>query len=221
MMRTAIVVAMLALGLAACGGEEAEEQADYVTDPERLAPQPAPAPTPRSVAEQAEEPADDPAPDALTPDGWENLRIGMTREEIEAAYGSDANPSAVGGPEPDKCDEFYAEDAPEGLLLMLTDNRLSRITVTSDADVKTDKGIGVGANADAVKTAYGDNAIVTPHKYVEAPAEYITVWNTDRSGESFVQDESARGLRYVIGRDGTVESIHAGGPAIQLVEGCL
>ncbi len=221
MLRT-ILLFTAAVGLAACGGET-EEQADYVTDAERIAPEPAPAPDLPASAESSvnELPANDEAPDRLAAGGWENLRIGMTREEIIAAYGPDADPDAVGGPEPEVCDEFRPENAPDGMRVMLTDGRLARITIGRDAKVKTGEGLGLGAAADEVKAAYGDAAEVTPHKYVEAPAAYITVWETDRSGEPYVSDESARGLRYVIGQDGRVDQIHAGGPAIQLVEGCL
>lgn len=222
MIRTILFAAMLA-ALAGCGGDTGEQD-DYVTDAERFAPQPAPAPTPRSMAEQAKEAADNPAPsssDALTADGWKGLRIGMTREEITAAYGPDANPDAVGGPEPESCDEYRPENAPDGFLIMLVNEKLARIKLMRDADVKTDAGIGLGDDADAVKAAYDGAAIVTPHKYVEAPAGYITVWETGQTGPDYVQDEGARGIRYVIGSDGAVESIHAGGPAIQYVEGCL
>lgn len=221
MIRTAFFAAMLA-ALAGCGGDR-DQQDDYVIDAERLAPQPAPAPTPRSIAEQAEEAANDPAAssDTLTADGWKGLRIGMTREEITEAYGPDANPDAVGGQDPESCDEYRPENAPDGFLLMLVNEKLARIKLIRDASVNTDAGIGLGDDADAVKDAYGGGAIVTPHKYVEAPAEYITVWETGQTGPDYVQDEAARGIRYVIGSDGAVESIHAGGPAIQYVEGCL
>ena len=37
----------------------------------------------------------------------------------------------------------------------------------------------------------------------------------------YVSDEAARGITYEIGTDGKVQSIFAGGPAIQYVEGCL
>ncbi|WP_428407418.1 hypothetical protein [Hyphococcus sp.] len=205
-----VLLAALAAGIASCGGEDAETPADEVTDAEKLAPQ-------APKAEVAAEPA---TSGALTAEGWENLRIGMTKDEIAAAYGADANPNAVGGPEPDVCDEFHPENAPDGMRVMLTDGRLARITIGRDAKVKTGEGLGLGASAREVKDAYGDAAEIMPHKYAAAPAEYITVWDKDRP-ESYITDDSARGLRYVVGKDGTVEQIHAGGPAIQLVEGCL
>lgn len=211
-MRKILLSAVAVVALAGCGGEEMQQE--HVTDAEELAAQPAPAADPAPEPEEA-------ASDALTADGWEKLRIGMTKDEIVAAYGPDANPDAVGGPEPEVCDEFRPEQAPAGMRVMLTDGRLARITIGRDAAVKTGEGLGLGASAEAVKTAYGDRAEVTPHKYVDAPAEYVTVWTTGQTGPDYVQDESARGLRYVIGQDGKAQQIHAGGPAIQLVEGCL
>ncbi|MBB5659570.1 hypothetical protein [Brevundimonas halotolerans] len=156
----------------------------------------------------------------LTGEGWESLRIGMTRAEIVEALGEDANPNAVGGPDPESCDQFRPERAPESMLLMVQSDRLTRISLTDPSEIMTDKGLRVGDTAERVKAAYGDRAIVTPHKYQDAPAEYVTVW-TRAGGEGYVEDENARGIVYEIGSDGTVMAIHAGGPSIQYVEGCL
>ncbi|MBU2168696.1 MAG: hypothetical protein KKF88_12775 [Alphaproteobacteria bacterium] len=156
----------------------------------------------------------------LTGEGWESLRIGMTRAEIVEALGEDANPNAVGGPDPESCDQFRPERAPESMLLMVQNDRLTRISLTDPSDIMTDKGLRVGDTAERIKAAYGDQAIVTPHKYQDAPAEYVTVWSRG-GGEGYIEDEAARGIVYEIGSDGTVMAIHAGGPAIQYVEGCL
>ncbi len=166
----------------------------------------------------------DPAPAAatgpnLTGEGWESLRIGMTRAEIVEALGEDANPDAVGGPDPESCDQFRPERAPDGMLLMVQSDRLTRISLSDESDITTDKGLRVGDTAERVKAAYGDQARVTPHKYQSAPAEYVTVWSRG-GGEGYIEDESARGIVYEIGSDGTVMAIHAGGPSIQYVEGC-
>ncbi|HAV49492.1 MULTISPECIES: hypothetical protein [unclassified Brevundimonas] len=155
----------------------------------------------------------------LTGEGWESLRIGMTRAEIVEALGEDANPNAVGGPDPESCDQFRPERAPESMLLMVQSDRLTRISLTDPSEIMTDKGLRVGDTAERVKAAYGDQAIVTPHKYQDAPAEYVTVW-TRSGGEGYIEDENARGIVYEIGSDGTVMAIHAGGPSIQYIEGC-
>jgi hypothetical protein len=143
----------------------------------------------------------------------------MTRADLVAAIGDDATPNSVGGAEPELCDQFHPARAPEGMIVMLRNNVLSRITLTDDADLDTARGFGPGDSAAAVKAAYGASAIVEPHKYSAAPAEYITVWESG-GGAGYIDDPSARGVRYEIGDDGNVQAVHAGDDTIQLVEGC-
>lgn len=153
--------------------------------------------------------------DALTPDGWRGLVIGMTRAQVIAAAGDDANPGLVGGADPEQCDQFRPARAPEGMLVMIERDTLTRITVSRDAAVRTDRGFGVGDSAAAILRAYGDAARSTPHAYVDAPAAYITVWTTEPGGA-----RPARGIVYEIGADGLVSHVHAGGRSITYVEGC-
>lgn len=181
-------------------------------------------PTTESPAEseaeaEMEAPAEEPQGLALTAEGWGPLRIGMTRAEVEAALGPDANPEAVGGPDPEACDEFRPEQAPEGLLVMIENGVLTRISAVRDSELNTNQGYGIGDPADGIKAAYGDDARVEPHKYVAAPAEYITVWATEEA-DGYVQNPEARGVVYEIGEEGTVTAIRGGGPSIQYVEGC-
>lgn len=193
--------------LAACqpaGTPESEQVA-----PESSDARPAPS-EPRAPAPAAPDSAGH-----LTGDGWGPLRIGMTRDEVVAALGEDANPDAVGGPDPEKCDEFRPERAPAGMIVMILEGRLARISLVGGSSVTTAEGLGVGDEAAAVRAEYGDAAIVAPHHYVPDPAQYITV----RMAGSTSAD--ARGIRYEIGRDGRVTHVHAGGPAIEYVEGCL
>jgi hypothetical protein len=157
--------------------------------------------------------------DGLTAQGWGPLRIGMSRTEIETALGSDANPGAVGGPDPESCDIFRPARAPEGLKVMVERGVLTSIWLDRGSALKTDRGFGVGDEAAAVKAAYGASAQVTPHKYSAAPAEYVTVWS-EAGGPGYVQDATARGISYHVGTDGRVEHVAAGGPSIQYVEGC-
>src|SRR5690606_21322165 len=116
--------------------------------------------------------ADPDASDALSVDtpltahGWGPLRIGMTRAEVVAAAGEDANPDAVGGPDPERCDEFRPNGAPAGLLAMIENGRLSRVSIGSGSEVRTDEGIGIGDPASAVKEAYRGSATSTPHAYL-------------------------------------------------------
>ncbi|MFC0632675.1 hypothetical protein [Brevundimonas balnearis] len=196
MIRPLLILSVAALA-AACGQAEPPAQPEAPAAPE------APAPVDAN---------------ALRPEGWGPLRIGMTRTEVEAALGPDANPDAVGGPDPQSCDEFRPERAPAGMLVMIENGVLTRISVT-EPDLETADGFGVGATATEVKAALGDRARAEPHKYVEAPAEYVFAWAEPRT-EPYVQDPNARGVVYEVGAEGTVTAVRVGGPSIQYVEGC-
>jgi hypothetical protein len=204
MIRSIAAVAAVAL-LAACQQPQTEAPA-----PAEPAPAPAPAPTPPVVQ---------PSATVITSEGWGPLRIGMSRADVVTALGEDANPNAVGGPDPQSCDEFRPARAPESVLVMIENGVLTRISLIRPSDIKSDRGFGVGDTAASVKTAYGAAATAEPHKYEAAPAEYIMAWS--RGGSTgYVQDSNARGLVYEVGGDGNVKAIRAGGPSIQYVEGC-
>ncbi len=161
-----------------------------------------------------------PSADTLTAEGWGPLRIGMTLDEVVAAAGPDSDPEAIGGPEPEYCDQFRPEQAPEGLLVMIEQGVLTSISVFEPSTLRTDRGFGIGSTAAEIKAAYGNLATVEPHRYVGPPAEYITVWNGGRPGEPYVQDPNARGISYETDENGVVTLIKVGGPSIQYVEGC-
>ncbi|PAP77950.1 hypothetical protein [Rubrivirga marina] len=200
-MRAALCVLAL-VALAACG--PGDESAAPVTEAG-----PAPADTARA-------PAPPPATDTtLTADGWGPLTVGMTRAELVEAVGDAPPDVATGLADTGSCEEFHPVRAPEGLLVMLEDGVLTRVSASGESEVTTPEGLGLGDAAADVEAAHGDDAVVTPHKYVEAPAAYVTVW---RSGDG---GEAVRGIRYEIGADATVERIHGGGPSIEYVEGCL
>ena len=203
MIRIAVVSAATLGLLSACG-----------------APEPADAPAADASSNVSAPPAAD--PNALTAEGFGPLRIGMTRAEVEAALGPDSDPEAVGGVEPEACDQWRPERAAEGVLVMIEDGVLTRISVSAPATLRTDRGFGVGDAAQAVKTAYGFQAIAQPHKYAPAPAEDIFVWTVGApaDADTYVEDPAARGVRYEIDGEGEVASIHLGGPSIQYVEGC-
>jgi hypothetical protein len=212
------LVPALALLIAACGSE-ADRAAPAA--PETAAPAPAAVPPAANEGGMATEPAPSPAGPVLTAEGYGPLRIGMTIAEVNAALGPDSDPDAVGGPEPESCDQFRPARAPEGLLVMVEDGRLTRITIYGEAPVATDRGLRVGATAAQVRAAYGAALRAEPHEYQEPPAEYLTVWTRGAPAADGTIDAAARGLRYEVASDGRVAAIHGGGPSIQYVEGCL
>ncbi len=198
MIRLAALSSAAVLALAACN-----------------APAPAEPAEPAVPVSTADPVAPTPTGDTLTAQGFGPLRIGMTRAEVEAALGPDANLDAVGGPDPASCDQFRPSRAPEGLLVMVESGVLTSIRISRNSVVETDRGLNVGDPAAEVKRVNGPAAEVTPHKYVGPPAEYVTVWSSADH-----QSAAARGLRYEIGLDGRVQSITGGGPSILYVEGC-
>ena len=198
-----------ALALAGCGGAESGGRENAAAPAERVS---APAPARAAAA---------PAPLVLTAEGFGPLRIGMSRAEVVEALGEDSEPDSVGGPEPERCDEFRPARAPEGLLVMIEDERLTSIALVDEAKVLTDRGLGLGATAASVRSAYGQALRAGPHKYEGAPAEYLTAWTMNApKGDEYSNDPAARGIRYEIGGKGRVQAIHAGGPSLQYVEGC-
>lgn len=203
MIRHLTVVAAAALTLAACNAPE-------------------PAPAPETAPPPATEPAPQPAPvpaNVLTSEGLGAARIGMGVAELTAAWGADSQPNAVGSADPQACDVYHPSGAPEGVQVMIQNGVLTRITLMRDATIKTDRGFGLGDTAAAIKAAYGGAIVAQPHKYSAAPAEDLFAWSRGGSTQ-YVQDPTARGIRYEINTDGAVGLIHAGDPSIQLVESC-
>jgi hypothetical protein len=199
-----------ALLAAGCNGAGSGGQRNSAASAD-VAAAPAPAPATRKAAAAA----------VLTAEGFGALRIGMSRSDLVKALGEDGNPQAVGGPDPERCEEFRPARAPEGLLVMVEDGRLTRISLVEGAQVTTDRGLKVGDAAAAVRSAYGEALRAGPHKYEVAPAEYLTVWTKGGPrGAEYVESDAARGMSYEIGGKGAVRAIHAGGPSIQYVEGC-
>ena len=147
----------------------------------------------------------------LTARGYGPLVPGMTRAAVERAMGRDTQPHADGGPEPEKCDEFIPARAPGGMRVLLEEGRLGRVSVARRG-VATDRGIRVGDPVARVRAAYrGARLRDAPHTYADAPARYLTWWAVPKT----------RGIRYEIDAKGRVSAIHAGGAAIEYVEGCL
>ncbi len=197
MIRNAVLSSVALLALAACDAPESAKAPD------------AAAPAVMGDAASA---------NVLTPLGYGPLKIGMTQAEADAAVGPP--PANAAEAEPSECRYYHPPRAPEGLLVMVEKGVLTRLTAIKGSTVKTEDGVGVGADGEQLKARYGA-ATVTPHKYQGAPSAYVTLWpGRPQLQGAYVTDPTARGLVFEIGDDGKVAFIHAGGPSIQNVEGC-
>ena len=95
-----------------------------------------------------------------------------------------------------------------GVYAIVEQGQVRRISAGELSDVRLVEGIGVGATeVDVLKAFPGFRA--TPHKYVPAPAKYLT------------QPGDHRRLLFEMGEDGRVSIIHVGlMPQLGYVEGC-
>jgi hypothetical protein len=144
----------------------------------------------------------------LTPSGWGPVKMGMTRAEVEAAL----HIRLKGEPIEDEatCVEMVPEGPDQGVWFMFESFKLTRISIGEPSRVTTPRGIGIGASADRVRSAYSRGLKAEPHHYVDLPAEYLTYWTVPEK----------RGVRFETDANRRVQTIHAGTSSIQFVEGC-
>ncbi|CAN5164062.1 hypothetical protein BH10PSE2_BH10PSE2_14990 [soil metagenome] len=173
----------------------------------------APAVTPTTTPAVPTVPASD--SNVLTADGLGLIRVGQTIGEVQTSSGEPEIPIAA----PNDCNIFHPSRAPAGVMVMTEEGRVTRVTLGTGSTIKTAQGFGVGSAAVAIKGALGGGVIVQPAKYETAPAQDLYAWSTGGSTD-YVTDPNARGIRYEVGTDGKVKSVHAGGPSIQLAESC-
>ena len=143
----------------------------------------------------------------LTPDGYGPIRIGMRRAEVARIVAA----PLVGEEVTEGCIETHASRGWGGMWFMFEEGRLTRISISGRTRVATPRGVGVGTTEAAVRRAYASGLTVEPHHYEDAPAHYLTFWVRP----------NVRGVRFETDRSRRVRTIHAGGPSIEYVEGCL
>lgn len=195
-MRTFVAATALALTLAACSREPAAEPAAPVATG---AAEVTAAPSPTAAASIA--PVD--SSDVLTLEGLGALKVGQ-------AVPADSGWAERGAQASDTCRTVTSPDVP-GVYAIVEGGLVRRISVGQRSDVKLVEGIGVGASEDEVNAAF-PGFRSEPHKYVEAPAKYLTAPNA-ASGDP--------ALRFEIGADGKVSVMHVGvEPQLRYVEGC-
>lgn len=184
-----LAVLTLAVILGGCSAEETKPP-----PPVDVAERPASTVAPASVHT---------APNVLLLSGLGDLRIGE-------APPNGGSWTERGAQIDEACRTLSSPDYP-GVYAIVTGGKVRRITLGQRSDIKLAEGVGVGASEGDVRKAFA-GFDEEPHKYVAAPAKYLTAPNA-ASGDP--------ALRFEIGEDGKVSLIHVGTmPELAYVEGC-
>ena len=196
-MRLSRAAPALALILAACS--QAPETTPGGDETSAVATAGTASPTPAG----ATAPAPKVSANVLTLEGLGALRVGQ-------AVPADSGWAERGAQISDTCRTVTAPAVP-GVYAIVEGGKVRRISVGDRSDVKLIEGIGVGASEAQVNAAFAGFR-AEPHKYVEAPAKYLTAPNVSGGDPA---------LRFEIGADGKVSQVHVGtAPQLGYVEGC-
>jgi hypothetical protein len=153
--------------------------------------------------------ARDPVSDlALGEDGLGQIQIGMNL--------GDAVNMGLLNERPDikpACDFVFpavGAGIPFGVNVMVVKGKIARIDVDTGT-VTTEDGVKIGDTEDKVKSVYGDELQVQPHKYIEG-GHYMTVKGDSASAGKAIVFETD-GKRVTMFRAGRI-------PEVEWVEGC-
>lgn len=145
---------------------------------------------------------------ALSEEGLGQIQIGMTL--------ADAVNMGLLNERPDMksaCDFVYpavGAGIPFGVGVMVVKGKVARIDVDTGS-VTTEDGVKIGDTEDRVKSIYGDELQIKPHKYIEG-GHYMIVKG----------DSTSAGKEIVFETDGKAVTMFRAGrlPEVEWVEGC-
>ncbi|TQD39555.1 lectin [Lysobacter aestuarii] len=145
-------------------------------------------------------------------DGYGPLRVGMTAEEVEAAWDEDTPLGGAGAPTGGACYYLFpgTDAARAPVAFMIENDTFVRYDARSET-LEAPGGGHIGDTADDIRQRHAGKVESRPHKYVEG-GEYLRV--TGVSGQPGV-------LVFVVDADGRVTGWHVGqAPQVDYVEGC-
>lgn len=156
-------------------------------------------------------------PAVLHARGYGPVRVGMTVARAAKVLGMPLVVSE-GEKENRECYHVQPQSGPTALHFMVQGDRIVRVSLyQGPSAIATDRGIRLGASIDAVRSAYkkairgGDISLLDEeHEYLGPVGRYLTWWD----------NEKRYGIRHETDAEGKVDTIHAGGKAITLIEGC-
>ncbi|HST07641.1 MAG TPA: hypothetical protein VLJ83_05680 [Gemmatimonadaceae bacterium] len=145
---------------------------------------------------------------AVSEDGIGPIQIGMNLSDAVNMGLLNDNPTRN-----PKCDWVYpavGAGIPDGVNVMVVSGKIARIDVDTGV-VTTEDGVKIGDSEDKIKSVYGDDVQVEPHKYIEV-GHYMTV----------LGDSASAGKALVFETDGKRVTAFRGGrlPEVKWVEGC-
>ncbi len=145
---------------------------------------------------------------ALSEEGLGQIQIGMNLDDAVNMGLLNENPTM--NPECDFVFPAVGAGIPEGVSVMVVKGKIARIDVDTGS-VTTEDGAKIGDTEDRIKSIYGDEVKVEPHKYIEG-GHYMTV----------VGDSASAGKAIVFETDGKRVTMFRGGrlPEVKWVEGC-
>ena len=145
---------------------------------------------------------------ALSEEGLGQILIGMNLDDAVNMGLLNENPTMN-----TQCDFVFpavGAGIPEGVSVMVVKGKVARIDVDTGS-VTTEDGAKIGDGEDRIKSIYGDEVHVEPHKFIEA-GHYMTV----------LGDSASAGKALVFETDGKRVTMFRGGrlPEVKWVEGC-
>ena len=145
---------------------------------------------------------------ALNEDGLGQIQIGMTLDEAVNMGLLNERPDIK-----QACDFVFpavGAGIPFGVNVMVVKGKVARIDVDTGT-VTTEDGAKIGDSEDKLKSIYGDELRVSPHKYIEG-GHYLTVMG----------DSTSAGKAMVFETDGKQVTMFRAGrvPEVAWVEGC-
>lgn len=145
---------------------------------------------------------------SLSEEGLGQIQIGMTLGEAVNMGLLNERPDIKS-----ECDFVYpavGAGIPFGVGVMVVKGKVARIDVDTGS-VTTEDGVKIGDTEDRVKSVYGDELRVKPHKYIEG-GHYMTVKGDSASAGKAIVFETD-GKRVTMFRAGRI-------PEVEWVEGC-
>ena len=145
---------------------------------------------------------------ALSEEGLGQLQVGMTLAEAVNMGLVNERPDMKPA-----CDFVFpavGAGIPFGVNVMVVKGKIARIDVDTGT-VTTEDGVKIGDTEDRVKSVYGDELQIQPHKYIEG-GHYMTVKGDSASAGKAIVFETD-GKRVTMFRAGRI-------PEVEWVEGC-